>query len=423
MDTSLPTILVVTQVFPSPGTSPHSGTFVRQALGALKTEFRPIVLVPYPVRLIESWKSFNRPKVSLIDELEMVSFAYSPHLILLVQLIKHLVTQPAATIEQLKKEPLNLLRLWIKEAIAAQLAREAHRLNQQYHFSLVYGQEVFVGDEAGPIGKQLQLPSVVTIHALYPFHVESFGLLVMERVVANLAQASQLTTVSRLAEQTYSDKVDQPIAIVPNGYRLDKAAKPNQSLIQLATGRTVLLYVGFLIESKRVDLLIKSVAQLRERFDDKFVLAIVGDGPQRQSLIELAERLQVADQVAFLGQVPPDQLAGYYLASDIVVQPSQSDSFSMVCLEAMAYGKPFICTDQAGIAEYVTNEKEAFIVPADNQSALTEKLGILLGDKQLRAAMGRVGQITAAKLTPEAAAKQMAQLFTKLLDEEKHGEK
>jgi glycosyltransferase involved in cell wall biosynthesis len=102
-------------------------------------------------------------------------------------------------------------------------------------------------------------------------------------------------------------------------------------------------------------------------------------------------------QVIIVGQVNPSNMDSYYNAADFLVHPSIIESFSMVCLEIMSAGKPFICTSNIGLVEYITPNEEAFVISPDNVDALTEKMEVLLKDTKLRQMMGEKSKLTAQK--------------------------
>jgi len=104
---------------------------------------------------------------------------------------------------------------------------------------------------------------------------------------------------------------------------------------------------------------------------------IVGDGPERSRLECLARRLGVADQVRFFGQLPRTKVLELLCRCQALIHPSLHDSGGLVCMEAMAAGRPVICLDLGGPAMQVTNET-GFKINAINPSQTVFELAKIM---------------------------------------------
>ena len=121
----------------------------------------------------------------------------------------------------------------------------------------------------------------------------------------------------------------------------------------------------------------------------------IGNGPERQNLELMAEKLSVSDKVKFFNELPHDEVLERLYECDVLVHPSIHDSGGWVCLEAMAFGKPGLCLDLGGPAMQVTQET-GFKVPArtPEQSVkdLTNAMIRLAGDSGLGRTMGEAAR-------------------------------
>jgi D-inositol-3-phosphate glycosyltransferase len=106
-------------------------------------------------------------------------------------------------------------------------------------------------------------------------------------------------------------------------------------------------------------------------------------------LQELREELGIGDVVTFLGAKDQDTLQYYYSAAEMVVMPSDYESFGMVALEAMACGTPVIASDVGGLAFLVRHGRTGYRVPARDPEALADKITRLLTDEGLRRRIGQ----------------------------------
>lgn len=108
----------------------------------------------------------------------------------------------------------------------------------------------------------------------------------------------------------------------------------------------VMIYVGRLAASKRVDFLIKAMPYL-----DETVLLIIGDGDEKNKLENLSHSLNLKDKVIFVGSVSDETLPKYYAASDIFVTASLHEGFCVPIIESLASGKPVIVPNRTAMPE------------------------------------------------------------------------
>lgn len=165
-----------------------------------------------------------------------------------------------------------------------------------------------------------------------------------------------------------------------------------ERLAQRIAGRPLILSIGRLVPYKGFDTLIRAVASL----EAEAVCVIVGTGPERQALEELARRMGVADRVLFAGSCSGAELAALFRHARLYAMSSsmRSEAFGVVLLEAMSHGLPIVACDIAGSGvPWVARQGEnALIVPPGDAAALDDALSALLGDKALSARLGAAGK-------------------------------
>ena len=121
---------------------------------------------------------------------------------------------------------------------------------------------------------------------------------------------------------------------------------------------------------------------------------LVGEGPQRQRLEQLAAELGIAERVEFTGPLPQARLAEIYAGADLFVLASvilersgKRDVIPNVLAEAMAMQLPVVATDVSGIGELVTDGVSGRLVPAErSRAALARVIDELLDDERSAAA-------------------------------------
>jgi L-malate glycosyltransferase len=140
-----------------------------------------------------------------------------------------------------------------------------------------------------------------------------------------------------------------------------------------------------------IDVLIKAFARIHEA-GRELSLVIVGDGPERESLENLAASLGISDHVRFIGAVPHDQVPQWLNGFDVYVACSRFESFGVAVLEASACGVAVIVSDVGGLPEVVRDWETGIVVPHDDEAALAEAVNALIASPSMRRTMGRAGR-------------------------------
>jgi glycosyltransferase involved in cell wall biosynthesis len=179
----------------------------------------------------------------------------------------------------------------------------------------------------------------------------------------------------------------------------------------------IILSVGNLIPIKGHDLLIRAVASLAAEFPT-IALEIIGDGPERSRLENLAKELQIAERVRFLGRQSRHNVADAMRRCTVFALPSRYEGLGCVYLEAMSVGKPVIGCRGQGIAEIIRHGTNGFLVGPDNGKELTLALAMLLRDETRRGNMGTVARDTILeRFTLANQAENLARIYRDCLRE------
>ena len=149
-----------------------------------------------------------------------------------------------------------------------------------------------------------------------------------------------------------------------------------------------LISVGRLIPSKRFDRFVSLVARLRQKSRLEVKGTVVGAGPLSGSLRAQADTLRLpGSALEFRGSIP--EMAPVYQEADILVLTSEYEGAPNVLLEAMASGLPVVADKVGGVPELVRHGQDGFLVEPNDDEGLGAALARLIGDPQLRFAMGR----------------------------------
>ena len=164
--------------------------------------------------------------------------------------------------------------------------------------------------------------------------------------------------------------------------------KDARAALGLPSSGRVVGYVGQLSARKGLDTLLKAFSSVSKKTPDAHLL-IIGDGPEKNALLQLAASLKISNRVIFAGRV--DDAYAAMCAMDALALPSIYEGLGLVLIEAQALGVPVAATDSGGAAETFAHDKSGFLVPVGNARALAVKIETLLSDKKLARAFGLAG--------------------------------
>ncbi|HET91754.1 MAG TPA: glycosyltransferase family 1 protein [Chloroflexi bacterium] len=187
----------------------------------------------------------------------------------------------------------------------------------------------------------------------------------------------------------------------------------------------MILFVGRIEPLKGIDNLLQAIARIgdqRPALRRGLCVPIIGGDPDRirqddemVRLQELREELGIEDVVTFLGARDQDTLQYYYSAAEVVVMPSDYESFGMVALEAMACGTPVVASDVGGLAFLVKDGRTGYRVPARDPDALADRIVHLLTDEVLRRRIGQRAACWAESYSWSLIADQIEALYGEMI--------
>jgi glycosyltransferase involved in cell wall biosynthesis len=168
--------------------------------------------------------------------------------------------------------------------------------------------------------------------------------------------------------------VPNQVTVLRNGVDLERFQPRDRAGIRAKLGVSgpVWLSVGHLVELKGVHIAIAALPLVRG-----VRLLVVGDGPDKVSLTQAAERLEVAGRVQFLGAIDHDALCDYYNAADALVLASSREGMPNVVLESLACGTPVLATQVGGIPELITSPEAGELLRERAPEALARAWGAL----------------------------------------------
>jgi rhamnosyl/mannosyltransferase len=179
--------------------------------------------------------------------------------------------------------------------------------------------------------------------------------------------------------------------VIPLGAKLDWVNESTKRLdrvkkIKNDYGSPLVLFVGRLVYYKGIQYLIDAINVIPD-----VSLVIIGSGPLEKKLVAQIKSLKLDKRVKIVPEVDEETLHAFYEACDIFVLPSvaKSETYGIVQIEAMACGKPVICTELNTGTSFINKDGvTGYVIPPSDSNSLAKAIGKLVDDKSLRYSFG-----------------------------------
>jgi len=203
-----------------------------------------------------------------------------------------------------------------------------------------------------------------------------------------------------------------PTGIEPDEFRHGDGAGVRRRL-GIPADAAVLTFVGRLGREKNVEFLLRAFKLVAARRSDAH-LVLVGDGPIRSQLEELAAQEGLAGRVHFTGTLAKPDVIDVYHAADVFVIASTTETQGLVTLEAMAAGLPVVGVDAPGTHDLVEHGVQGLLTP-EAEDAFAEAIVRMLGDAQLRARFSRQALERAERFSARHMALKLLEAYEELV--------
>jgi glycosyltransferase involved in cell wall biosynthesis len=262
-------------------------------------------------------------------------------------------------------------------------------------------------------------PLVMTIHSSYESELMLNGRIseggTEHRFLTSIyreleSKVDLIMTASESFRSYLAQHMDQPerIKVIPNGFD-EKRFKP----IAHENAVPQLITVCRLVPAKGLDVLLRACAELKKR-GCPFVLHIIGDGPVRHELEQLAQSLDLYDDIIFYGyMLHPEEFMPFF---DVFVLPSRAEAFGSVFAEAALCWLALVGTNVGGISEQIQDGVNGLLVPVEDHAALADALEKVVSDPIFRHNLARAAWDKAKKAySLQRVIAQLQKVYTNIL--------
>lgn len=287
----------------------------------------------------------------------------------------------------------------------------------------------WLGKKGLRLAKRNGLPVVLTYHTRlehYTHYVPLPGL-ALKKMAAHFAIKHFANKCDAIITPTASTEeylrnlgVSAIIETIPTGisikdYEAWTAEQINELRSQyVRSGELLLISVARMAKEKNLDFLIDGLVIAKKRTDRPFKCILVGDGPEKRRLEDRVAALGLSDNILFTGNLAPNNVIAHYLAADLFVFTSTSETQGMVLVEAMAGGCPVVAVRASGVHDVVKNSYNGFKV-AESTKAWAETIVSLLSDPQQLETLSNNSRSFAQNYSADTISKKILKLYHRVI--------
>lgn len=230
----------------------------------------------------------------------------------------------------------------------------------------------------------VKIPMVTTLHGTditlvgkHPFYKPAVNF--------SINQSDIVTSVSKsLREDTYRlFDIKKDIQVIPNFIEIDKSEMTKKSPcsreLMAKDNERIITHISNFRKVKRIDDVIRIFYKIQQVIPAK--LMMVGDGPEKEKAEEMCDELNISNKVIFFGN--SNEIDKILCYSDLFLLPSETESFGLAALEAMACGVPVISSNSGGLPEVNINGKTGYLSDVGNINEMSAYAIQILSNEEL----------------------------------------
>ncbi|MEK7581227.1 MAG: glycosyltransferase family 4 protein [Patescibacteria group bacterium] len=226
----------------------------------------------------------------------------------------------------------------------------------------------------------------------------------------SILNASSSVIANSAVLKNLSEKYDPiNVSVIPNGVDTDFFRPTSEGKVDKTFHP---IFVGRLHMQKNLVFMLDAISDFKKSVKSKFMLEIVGDGPQKQELKKYARKIGIKNEVTWTDWLKKDELLSKYNNSDCLIMPSLYEGMSNVILEALACGLPVVASDISANRVLVKHGINGFLFKVNRKKELQEALELLVIDKKKRVKIGRYARgFVVSKFSWDLVAKRYSKLL------------
>lgn len=262
-------------------------------------------------------------------------------------------------------------------------------------------------------------------HAYLPPMADLVGVAAVKAYLPSFCQSCNLVISPSPGMKKVLEEfgVEVPIDVVPNGVDLKPFREISEPIDRCQLGfakeDVVLVYVGRLGPEKNLPFLLRSFAGMSQAYDN-VRLILIGDGPEREILEEIASRSEICENIRFLGAVAYEKIPAYLKMADVFVTASVTEVHPLTVIEAMAAGLPVLGIRSPGVGDIVQDGETGLLAAREDLASYTAKMIRLVRERGLRKKMGEQAAKASLQYSIDRTTDLMEERYVRLVNEAKH---
>lgn len=298
------------------------------------------------------------------------------------------------------------------------------------NFDVIHVHHPFwMGTKGLELGKKYGLPVILTYHTRLekyahnlPFLKLTFENIASHKLIKIFSQKCDaiVAPTNSASEYLANIGVSRDKIVLPTGVDFDFYDDVDLNKVKLINKKynvqndVILCSVSRLTEEKNIYFLLDGIKRIKDNSKVPFKCIIIGDGPEKEKILKTIERLGLKDTVFLVGLVSPKEVCEYYMASDIFVFSSQSETQGMVILEAMAGKCAVVAIRSSGIDDIIHNDYNGFKTKAD-LDLWSEKVIYLMENPKILKEMSQNAYDFSKKFSLDAMAQATVEVYYKAI--------
>lgn len=313
-------------------------------------------------------------------------------------------------------------------------SKEINREFEKHDFDVIHVHHPFwMGKKGLKIGISKNIPVILTYHTrleLYAHYLPNFLFsrlifknIVSHKMIRRFSQKCDAIIAPTHSALSYLENigVSRLKKVIPTGIDSEHYIASEDSTVKAIKsvyapkGEMLLCSVSRLSEEKNIFFLIDAIERVRNSTGIPFRTLLIGDGPVRDRLQTIIEEKNLSDIIVLIGKVEQYDIPKYYLASDIFVYSSMSETQGMVILEAMTGWCPVVAVQSSGIEDVIIDNFNGF--KTDNSiTEWSDRVIQLLENSELRKEMSNNAYNYSKGFTVDIMSKKVESLYYKVIE-------
>lgn len=267
-------------------------------------------------------------------------------------------------------------------------------------FDIVHVHHPFwMGRKGLSLGLKYNIPVIFTYHTrfdLYYHYIPFFKLLLKNtlshKIIRRFAQKCQSVFAPSNSAKEYLENigVSRHIDVIPTGIDFKFYENVTDEEVRciresfVNKNEILLCSVSRLSQEKNIYFLIKAINYIKHHTTKPFKCIIIGGGPEKEQIIETIKVLDLQSIIKLVGSVSPEVVSGFYMASDVFVFSSTSETQGMVLFEAMAGRCPVVAVSSSGIEDVIKNDYNGYKTIEDIEQWSEKVIYLMNNEIELR---------------------------------------